>query len=147
MKKKFIIWRITSGSVIVLMALYISYRAFTVMPEADRWWMDNSVATTGTVVGLRETYRSRAYCYYPVIKFTADDGKKYAFTSHDCFSRDVHSINQRIPVRYKRGDPSDAYIDSRAHATATYYAVYAISGFMIIAGLTLVLSAINRAQA
>ncbi len=143
MEKKALILKTVSGAASIFLALYFLYASFTIMPETDRWWKENSIRTSGLVLRLRETYRNKAYCHYPVIEFTAENGKKYSFSPYDCSSRDAYRIGQQVAIRYSRKDPASAYIDSETHDRATYIAVYFLCGIMATAGVLLIASAIK----
>lgn len=135
--------KFAAGTLLILLALFMAFRSWMLLPESMEWWNNNSVSTKGTVIQLRETYRNRSYCYYPVIEFTAGDGKYYTFTTYDCYSKGTYSIDQSVPVRYLRSDPSTAYLDSKAHDAATVIAIYAICAIMLLAGTVLLLLSIR----
>ena len=140
MKKKIVLWKIIAGAVAVPLAGYMLYATMTIMPAADREWRERSVQTTGTVVRLRETLRNRARCCYVDISFKDDAGRGHTFTPYDCYSCGAFSAGQMVRLRYSRDNPETVFIDSESHDRATYIAIYAMCGLLLVAGVFLIIS-------
>ncbi|HOT46174.1 MAG TPA: DUF3592 domain-containing protein [Spirochaetota bacterium] len=147
MKKTIVWWKIIAGAVAVPLAGYMLYAALTIMPAADREWKEKSARTTGTVVQLRETLRNRARCCYADISFKDDAGRGHTFSPYGCYSCGAFYAGQTVRVRYSRENPETAFIDSESHDRATYIAIYALCGILLVAGIFFIISGARGKEA
>jgi len=88
--------------------------------------------TIGTVTGIFEKHSSKNNIRYPVVKFTASDGKTYSYTS--TVSNDfiyVYSPGDAIKVKYNKKNPVEADTDSIK--PVIYLMGFAIFGVGILA--------------
>jgi hypothetical protein len=90
-----------------------------------------SVVTSGTITELVPTRVDDGYVTLcPQFRFSTDDGTRYLHTSNSCSDPSGFEVGQAIPVRYLRGDPDSARID-------TFWQTWALSaGFGIAAVVT-----------
>lgn len=146
MKYSVIIWKLLTGSALTALALVFIYSAIFVMPANDREWQNASSKTTGTIVELRETYRSRAYCDHLVIQYTAPDNRKLSFTPYDCYSKGTYHVGQRVNIRYSTGNPSIAYMDHGDNDRSTSIALLAFSALMLVCGIWLCAVSFRRKE-
>jgi hypothetical protein len=75
----------------------------------------NGAEAVGTVVEMTEEEDGEGGCcvYSPVIEFQAN-GRTYSFESRNASDPPSYQVGQQVEVIYKRGDPSDAAINSFA---------------------------------
>ncbi len=146
MMRKISVWKLVAGVVLAGLGLFMLTKAPGSLDEQARWWAQNSLPATGTVTGVENDYRNRAYCEYPVIAFRANDGRDYTFTTRGvmCYSRGTFPVGRQVAVTYQKGNPTHAYIDLPAHDRATEIAVYAIAVLTTLAGALLLYLAIRK---
>ncbi len=81
---------------------------------------DSSIAS-GQVIGLvsrqscdedDDGHRTCSTVYAPRVRFTTADGRQVIFVSGTASNPPEHEEGDRIDVRYRANDPSDAVIDS-----------------------------------
>lgn len=147
MKKKIKIWKLAVGICAAVLGLFMLRGAITTMPETDKWWKENSLPAKGTVIELRETFRNKAWCYYPVITFKDVSGTMYTFTPDMCYSKGSYSPGSHVAVRYKKDNPSVAYIDSPSGDRDTIIIVYVMSGLILITGIAFIVSGVKGSAA
>lgn len=143
------LWKLIAGTLMVGLGIFMLVKAPGNLDEQAQWWAQNSLTATGTVTGVENDYRNRAYCEYPVISFRANDGRDYTFTTRGvmCYSRGTFPVGRQVAVTYQRGNPQHAYIDIPAHDRVTEIAVYAIAGVLALAGAAMLYFAFRRKEA
>ena len=146
MRNKLSFWKTISGTALAALAVFMIYGVFTLSPDEKEWWEKNSMRTRGTVIELKEAYRNKIYCDYPVIEFSADDGKKYSFSPVECYSKGVFTTGKPVAVRYKKNNPSMAFIDSPSHDRATNIAIYVFAVFLLFCGAALIVWGIKGSE-
>lgn len=84
-------------------------------------FLSDSVSTSGEVIGLvprqscdedDDGHRTCRTVYAPRVRFTTGDGRQVTFVSGTASNPPEHEEGDRIDVRYRANDPSDAVIDS-----------------------------------
>ena len=139
MVRKISIWKCTAGVLLLALGIFVVVRFSQIRPEQEEWRNKHMLPATGTVTGVENDYRNRAYCEYPIIRFTADSGRDYTFTTRDvmCYSRGTFPAGMTVRVIYVRENPMQAYIDSPTHDRATVIISYAIGVLLAVAGASL----------
>jgi Protein of unknown function (DUF3592) len=74
-------------------------------------WLDQSVATTGTVTELDRRRSRKATSYAEHVRFSDGQGIEHEFVSRMSSSHPF-SVGATVPVRYDPGDPASADIDT-----------------------------------
>ncbi len=136
MERKISIWKCVAGVLLLALGIYIVIGFYRMQPEQEKWQKEHMVPATGTVTGVENDYRNRAYCEYPVIRFTAQDGRDYTFTTRGvmCYSQGTFPVGRIVRVTYVRENPSQAYVDSASHDRATVIVIYAMGIVLGLAG-------------
>lgn len=84
-------------------------------------FLADSISASGQVIGLvsrqscdedDDGYRTCTTVYAPRVRFTTADGRQVIFVSSTASNPPEHEQGDRIDVRYRSNDPSDAVIDS-----------------------------------
>jgi len=136
MERKISLWKCAAGVLLLALGIFMAASYYRIGPEQEEWRKEHMVPATGTVTGAENDYRNRAYCEYPVIRFTANDGRDYTFTTRGvlCYPRGTFPAGRTVRVVYVRENPSQAYIDSPTHEKATVIITYAIIIAVTVAG-------------
>jgi len=137
--KKSLVIQFIFGLALLGLGVYLSVSLPESFREQAEWWANNSLRASGTVVGTENEYRNRAYCEYPQIAFTAEDGKEYRFTTRGVMSYSVGTfpVGRKVAITYLKSNPAQAYLDSPSHDAATEVVSYALCGVLVLAGLAL----------
>lgn len=144
MKKKITIWKLAAGIIIIGLGVFFIYAAIFLMPGYDREWRDSSLKTQGTVIELRETYRNRAYCYYPVIQYATQDNRTLTFTPDTCYSKNAYPVGRKVSVRYGKKDAARAYIDLGENDRSSEIALIIFSLFLLSCGTVFIVISLRK---
>ena len=144
MKKKITIWKLASGIIFAALGGVFIYSAIFMMPGFDGEWKDASLQAEGTVVKVRETYRNRAYCEYPVIQYSTQDNRSLTFTANDCYPKNTYRVGRKVNVRYSKSDPSNAFLDHGENDLSTEIAVVVFGLFLLAFGAVLIVVSVKK---
>ena len=75
-------------------------------------FVNRSVVTQGTVVGVESEFAGEGNVYLPTVRFITQDGQSIVFTSSTGEDAYLSRIGESVTVRYVPADPTDARIDS-----------------------------------
>lgn len=79
-------------------------------------WLGRTVAVEGQVIELAGSGGGgpgrRSGSYYPVVAFTAQDGRKFEFRSGMGSNPPTFQVGEMVTVRYRPDDPQSAGIDA-----------------------------------
>lgn len=137
--------------VFVVLGVLLGAAALVTNTLVDQSWAERSEKVSGSVVDLRESFRTRSgdspsirerrYC--PIVEYTVD-GARHRLESRVC-STSRPEIGEAVTVRYNPGNPGDAAVDSWI---GRWLAVVILGGmgafFLAIGGLTFVVSRAKR---
>jgi Protein of unknown function (DUF3592) len=104
------------GAVTVILAVICS-----VIVVRTQAFLADSSSASGQVVGLvprqscdtdDDGHRTCSTVYAPRVRFTTADGQSVVFVSDTASNPPEHEEGDRIDVRYRTNDPTDAVVDS-----------------------------------
>jgi hypothetical protein len=102
-----------------------------------------SVLTTGTVVGMQESYDPEGSWYAPIVRFTTTKGEVVEFTSSTKSRPASYGPGDTVEVIYQPDDPHGAQIDT-AFERYGASAILAIVGFGLTVAGVAVAVVVNR---
>lgn len=94
-------------------------------------------AADGVII-RNEKSTGRSTVYYPVARFTADDGRTYESKGHSGTYPAEYEINDRVPVHYDPAQPTNAYIGSFLGVVADTFLSVALGSLFVWFGLRIV---------
>lgn len=144
MKKQITIWKLATGIILIGLGVFFVYAAMFLMPGYDKEWIDSSLRTQGTVIELRETYRNRAYCYYPVIQYATQDNRTLTFIPDTCYSKNAYPVGRKVSVRYGKKDAAQAYIDLGENDRSSEIALIIFSLFLFAGGAVFIVISVRK---
>jgi hypothetical protein len=96
------------GILITLVGLYLLYRRIYFLLHAQ--------SAKGKVVSYEvRSFDDDSQDFYPVIRFSLEDGQEYTFTSVAALNKKQYPEGQEVPILYLPSRPQDAFIHSFLH--------------------------------